>query len=85
MRARAYQTATLRAAEAGLGLAYVYEGDAATAIAAGRLVPVLADWMSPAESLFLYYPSRRLPAAGFKAWLDFLAAERADEGSGSRS
>ena len=66
------QTAMLLAAEAGLGLAYVYEGQAAPAVAAGRLVRVLQDWLPPAEQLYLYYPSRRLQPAGLRALLDLL-------------
>ena len=66
------QTAMLLAAEAGLGLAYVYEGQAAPAVAAGRLVRVLQDWLPPAEQLYLYHPSRRLQPAGLRALLDLL-------------
>ena len=40
--------------------------------AAGRLVQVLADWMPPAEPLFLYYPSRRLQPAGLQAFIDWV-------------
>ena len=66
------QTAMLLAAEAGLGLAYVYEGQAAPAVATGRLVRVLQDWLPPAEQLYLYHPSRRLQPAGLRALLDLL-------------
>ena len=65
---------TLQAAEAGLGLAYVYAAQAAPALAAGRLVPVLADWAPPAEPLFLYCPSRRLQPAGLQAFIDWVRA-----------
>ena len=64
----------LQAAEAGLGLAYVYAAQAAPALAAGRLVPVLADWAPPAEPLYLYYPSRRLQPAGLQAFIDWVRA-----------
>lgn len=50
---------TLRAALDGLGLAYVFEDDAAEQIAKGDLVRVLADWCPPFDGYFLYYPSRR--------------------------
>ena len=66
------QTAMLLAAEAGLGLAYVYEGQTAPAVAAGRLVRVLQNWLPPAEQLYLYHPSRRLQPAGLRALLDLL-------------
>ena len=64
------QAALLLAAEAGLGVAYVYEGQAAPALAAGRLLRVLPAWLPPAERLFLYYPSRRLQPAGFRAFIE---------------
>lgn len=62
----------LGAALAGLGLAYVPESLAAPYIAAGRLVPVLADWCAPFSGYHLYYPSRRLPSAAFALVLDAL-------------
>ena len=62
----------LQAAEAGAGLAYAFATQAAGALAAGRLVQVLADWMPPAEPLFLYYPSRRLQPAGLQAFIDWV-------------
>lgn len=65
---------TLQAAEAGLGLAYVYAAQAAPALAAGRLVSVLADLAPPAEPLYLYYPSRRLQPAGLQAFIDWVRA-----------
>lgn len=68
------QTALLQAAEAGLGLAYVYAGHAVPLIAQGRLAAVLDDWLPPAEQLYLYYPSRRLQPAGFQALLDAVKA-----------
>jgi DNA-binding transcriptional LysR family regulator len=71
---------TLQAAEAGLGLAYVYAAQAAPALAAGRLVPVLADWAPPAEPLYLYYPSRRLQPAGLQAFIDWVRAAAAQAG-----
>ena len=68
------QTALLQAAEAGLGVAYVYAGHAVPLIAQGRLAAVLDDWLPPAEQLYLYYPSRRLQPAGFQALLDAVKA-----------
>lgn len=62
----------VRAAEDGLGLAYVYEQAAATALAAGRLQTVLDDWRPPEPGFFLYYPSRRQVPAGLRAFIDFL-------------
>ncbi len=65
-------TLALQAAEAGAGLAYAFSAQAADALAAGRLVQVLADWTPPAEPLFLYYPSRRLQPAGLQAFIDWV-------------
>jgi len=48
-----------QAAIAGLGLAYLYEDDAAEDIRAGRLVRVLEDWCSLLPGDYLYHPSRR--------------------------
>lgn len=62
----------VRAAEDGIGLAYVYEQSAALALAAGRLVTVLDDWRPPEPGFFLYYPSRRLVPAGLRAFIDLL-------------
>lgn len=67
----------VRAAEDGLGLAYVYEQAAAAALAAGRLVTVLDDWRPAEPGFFLYYPSRRLLPAGLRA---FIAMLKQDEG-----
>ncbi|MDO5625382.1 MAG: LysR substrate-binding domain-containing protein, partial [Pseudomonadota bacterium] len=66
------QAALLQAAEAGLGLAYVYGDQAAPPLAEGRLTAVLQDWLPPAEPLYLYYPSRRLQPAGFQAFLQLV-------------
>lgn len=54
----------VRAALAGVGLAYVYDDMVAQEIASGELECVLADWCPPTEGFFLYYPTRRhLPPA----------------------
>ena len=55
----------LRAAEQGHGLACVLEDNAAPAIAAGRLIRVLADWCPPFSGYHLYYPSRRQQTPAF--------------------
>lgn len=55
----------LKAAMAGLGLAFVMEDQAAPLISEGRLIPVLADWRPPFSGYHLYYPSRRQPTPAF--------------------
>lgn len=61
----------LDAAQAGLGLGYVLSSLAAGAIATGALVPVLGDWMPPAESFYLYTSGRRQMPAPLRAFIDF--------------
>lgn len=72
-----------RAAEDGVGLAYVYEQAAAPAIAAGRLLTVLDDWRPAEPGFFLYYPSRRLVPAGLRAFID-LVRRSAEKGGANR-
>jgi DNA-binding transcriptional LysR family regulator len=65
-------TFTLRAALDGLGLAYVFEEDAADHLARGDLVRVLEDWCPPFEGYFLYYPSRRHQPPALQALVEAL-------------
>lgn len=62
----------IQAAEAGIGLAYVYAQYAAPGLQAGRLHTVLADWCPEMPGFYLYYPSRKLMPAGLKAFVDML-------------
>ncbi|MDC7718692.1 LysR family transcriptional regulator [Vogesella sp. DC21W] len=62
------------AAAAGLGIALVFEGYAAAALADGRVTRMLADWCPAMPGLYLYYPSgRHLPQA-MRLWIDYLKA-----------
>ena len=63
---------SLKAALAGLGLAYLPEDRAAPHLAEGRLVRVLADWCPPFPGYHLYYPSRRQPAPAFTLLVEAL-------------
>lgn len=65
----------IRAAEDGLGLAYVHAQYAATGLAHGRLVTVQDDWCPEIPGFFLYYPSRKLMPAGLKAFIAMLREE----------
>lgn len=65
-------TATLSAAIAGLGIAYVPEDMVQTHIATGKLERVLEDWCEPYEGYYLYYPNRRQHSAAFAAVLESL-------------
>lgn len=61
-----------KAAEAGMGLAFLMSDVAAPAIAEGRLVPVLEDWRPPFPGYHLYYPSRRQPTSAFSLLVEAL-------------
>jgi DNA-binding transcriptional LysR family regulator len=65
----------IRAAEDGLGLAYVYAQYAQAALASGRLCQVLDDWCPEIAGFFLYYPSRKQLPAGLKAFIELLKAD----------
>ncbi|MCT8268989.1 LysR family transcriptional regulator [Afifella sp. JA880] len=62
----------LKAALAGLGLAYVPEAEARPHLDAGRLVRVLTDWCEPFSGYHLYYPSRRQQSPAFALLVDAL-------------
>jgi DNA-binding transcriptional LysR family regulator len=62
----------LKAAVAGIGLAYLMEDLVAERIAEGRLVPVLTDWSPPLSGYHLYYPSRRQHSAAFAVLFEAL-------------
>jgi DNA-binding transcriptional LysR family regulator len=55
---------------AGLGIAYVFEPLVRAEIAAGRLVPVLAEASIEEPGLFLYHPRRAAEAPKLRAFLD---------------
>jgi DNA-binding transcriptional LysR family regulator len=63
------QSLILKAAVAGLGLAYISSAFAREAVAAGALQAVLADWMPPPSPLCLYYPRQRYTPAALKAFV----------------
>nr|WP_077037890.1 LysR family transcriptional regulator [Pelomonas sp. KK5] len=60
------------AARAGIGLALISDAFVREDLAAGRLVRVLADWTPPFPGLALYYPSRRHPPAGLRAFIELV-------------
>jgi len=66
----------VKAACAGLGLAFVLEDHVNEYIAKGRLERVLADWCPPFSGYHLYYPSRRQPTPAFALVLDALKLRR---------
>lgn len=66
------QVLMVDAALQDVGLAYVFEAQAADHLAAGRLVRVLEDWCPPYPGLHIYYPSRRQVPAPLRAFLDHI-------------
>jgi DNA-binding transcriptional LysR family regulator len=62
----------LTAALAGMGLAYLPEGQVQAHLADRRLIQVLADWCPPLSGYHLYYPSRRQHTPAFALLVDAL-------------
>lgn len=67
----------MRAVLDGVGIGYTIESHVTSQIAAGRLVPLLADWSPGYHSYYLYYSGRRqlpVPLKVFSAFLRQLPA-----------
>ena len=62
----------LQAALADRGIAHVIDDYAKPLILSGQLVELLSDWSPILPHWFLYYPSRRLPSAAMRAFLDHM-------------
>jgi DNA-binding transcriptional LysR family regulator len=62
----------LKAALAGLGLAYLPEDQVRTHLAEGRLVRVLVNWCPKFSGYHLYYPHRRQATPAFGLLVDAL-------------
>ncbi len=60
----------VQAAQAGVGLGYVWEQRAQPAIADGSLIQCLDEWCQPEDWLYLYYPSKRNMSAGLRAVIE---------------
>jgi DNA-binding transcriptional LysR family regulator len=59
------------AAAAGLGVTQVLSALAHGAIVAGRLAPVLVDWVAEGPALYLVYPPNRQQSARIRAFAEF--------------
>jgi DNA-binding transcriptional LysR family regulator len=62
----------LAACAAGNGIAQTIELGLAPLLESGMLVQVLPDWAEERFPLYAYYPSRHLPPAKVRAFLDFV-------------
>jgi len=62
----------LKAALAGVGLAYLPEDQVLKHVADGRLIQVLDEWCPPFAGYHLYYPSRRQQTPAFAVLIDAL-------------
>lgn len=64
--------AMIQAAEAGLGIAFVYENLVKVQIKEGSLIRLLSDYYYPADRFTIYYPSRKhipVPLRTFITWV----------------
>ncbi|WP_141594206.1 LysR family transcriptional regulator [Myxococcus sp. AB056] len=66
----AHWRAHVELAEAGLGLAYVFEPSVEAELARGTLRLVLEPYAARVEGFFLYFPSRAQVSPAFRAFLD---------------
>lgn len=66
----------VKAAIDGIGIIRTFEDFLAPAIAEGKLVPILEDWVSVFPGPFLYYASRRHMPAPLRAFVDFIRQQR---------
>ena len=62
----------IKAARAGLGLAYVFRDLVEAELSSGELVSVLDDWTPPFTGYHLYYPSRRQQSPAFALLVEAL-------------
>jgi DNA-binding transcriptional LysR family regulator len=62
----------LAACASGLGIAQAFEFGLGPLLASGELRQVPADWSDERFPLFAYHPSRRLPPAKVRAFIDFV-------------
>lgn len=68
-------------AAAGAGIVTSFEEMLRPHFDSGRLMPVLEPWWESFPGPFLYYPGRRLVPAPLRAFIDYVKAHPAQEGS----
>jgi DNA-binding transcriptional LysR family regulator len=71
-----YSRLGIEAALGGLGFFMTFEGYVREAVASGKLVSVLEDWLPPFPGPFLYYPSRRQPPPALATFVGFVGEWR---------
>jgi DNA-binding transcriptional LysR family regulator len=71
-------TGPLDAALAGTGIIHLFEDWLQPHLDSGALVPVLEPWWQRFSGPFLYYSGRRYLPAPLRAFIDFVAARRAE-------
>jgi len=64
------------AARRHAGIAYVSLREVELDLENGALIQLLAEWTPPYPGLALYYPSRRLPSASLRAFIDHVQIRR---------
>jgi DNA-binding transcriptional LysR family regulator len=67
----------IRAALDGVGLAYLFDYQIRSFVAAGKLRRLLEEWLQPFPGFYLYYPSRRQMPPALRAFIDFLQSSPA--------
>ena len=75
-------TALTQALLTGLGICQIFRFIARPHILAGRLVPILEDWIQPSSPIQLVYPSTRHPSATLRAFADWAVNLFKQENSG---
>ncbi|MDC7784574.1 LysR family transcriptional regulator [Rhodoplanes sp. TEM] len=74
----------LAACAAGHGVAQTFALGMDSLLAAGTLVQILPEWTDEVFPLYAVHPSRRLPPAKVRAFVDFVVASLAVPGPGDR-
>jgi DNA-binding transcriptional LysR family regulator len=69
----------LTACAAGNGIAQTIELGVGSLLASGELQQALSDWAEERLPLHAYYPSRHLPPAKVRTFLDFVVASATGE------
>jgi len=67
---------SILAARQDAGIAFVSLRSVQEDIDSGRLIQLLPDWTPPYPGIALFYPNRRLPSAGLRAFIDHVHAWR---------